>query len=63
MHGAPWGTMDGWLRFEVDERAQRYGQVRRPGRDPHPPIDVPETDTSPTTPTPTLAREDVTTCA
>jgi hypothetical protein len=58
MHGAPWGTMSGWLRFEVEERARRYGQVRRPDRDPYPPIDVPEPR-----PVPALAREDVAACA
>jgi hypothetical protein len=57
--------LDGWLRFEVDERAQRYGQVHRPGRDHYPPIDVPEPDSSPraTAPALVLAREDVTACA
>ena len=59
MYGAPWGTMTGWLRLEVEERARRYGQARRPDRDPHPPIDVP---TAPR-PVPVLAREDVTACA
>ena len=41
MHGAPWGTMNGWLRFEVEERARRYGQVHRPERDPYPPSTSP----------------------
>lgn len=62
MHGAPWGTMDGWLRFEVEERARRYGRVRRPDRDPYPPLDVPEPD-SLSAPTPALARDDVAACA
>lgn len=60
MHGAPWGTMSGWLRFEVEERARRYGQVRRPDRDPCPPIDVAEPEPRPV---PALAREDVAACA
>ena len=60
MYGAPWGTMNGWLRFEVEERARRYGQVRRPDRDPYPPIDVPEPEPRPV---PALAREDVAACA
>ena len=60
MHGAPWGTMNGWLRFEVEERARRYGQVRRLDREPHPPIEVRETEPRPI---PALAREDVAACA
>lgn len=34
MHGAPWGTMDRWLRIEVDERAARYGGVNPGEREP-----------------------------
>jgi len=60
MHGAPWGTMNGWLRFEVEERARRYGQVHRPERDPYPPVDVPEPEPRPI---PALARDDVAACA
>lgn len=25
----PWGTMNDWLRLEVDERVRNYGRVRQ----------------------------------
>jgi hypothetical protein len=28
MHGSPWGVLTDWLRYDVEERAGRYGDTR-----------------------------------
>ena len=52
--------MTGWQRFEVEERARRYGQVRRFAREAYPPITEPAPEPQPI---PALARDDVAACA
>jgi hypothetical protein len=60
MHVAPWGTMNGWLHFEVAERAQRYGARLRPARDAYPPVTARSAEPRPV---PALGRDDVAACA
>jgi hypothetical protein len=56
----PWGTMDGWLRLEVAERAHRYGLPVRPARDPNPPVTARSPERRPV---PEFGRDDVAACA
>ena len=57
MYGTPWGTMTGWLRLEVEERARRYGPTRL-RREPKVVVREPEPRT-----VPALAKDDVAVCA
>ena len=59
----PWGTLNDWQRFEVDERVARYGMSRRPRRTRRD-DDSLVTDLRSTPRTePALSREDVAACA
>lgn len=61
----PWGTMNDWQRFEVDERIRRYGSTRRPARVARAaliPAGLTITEAVPQE-TPALSRDDVAACA
>ena len=63
MHGAPWGTMDSWLRFEVEERAKNYGRLQRAHHDGRPIPEQPITHAADPHAVAALSRDEVTACA
>ncbi|HEU5484698.1 MAG TPA: hypothetical protein VFU98_07315 [Microlunatus sp.] len=58
----PWGIMNDWQRFEVDERVERYGRLRLRRRDAGTRTVGTTFRPGPRT-TPALRREDVAACA